>query len=71
MEGNLPLMISIIFVKIMESRDNFHLQELLNRMELLKGKKNVQEAARTMLNEAKLPDTFWRDAVYTSVHKIN
>jgi transposase InsO family protein len=31
----------------------------------------VQEAARTMLNEAKLPDKFWRDAVYTTVHILN
>jgi hypothetical protein len=40
-------------------------------MELLKGKKNVQEAARTMLNEAKLPDKFWRDAIYTIVDIVN
>jgi hypothetical protein len=31
----------------------------------------VQEAARTMLNEAKLPDKFWRDAIYTIVHILN
>ena len=27
--------------------------------------KTVQEATRTMLNEAKLSDSFWREAVYT------
>jgi hypothetical protein len=38
MEGNLPLNNSISFVKIMESRDNSQLQELLNGMELWRGK---------------------------------
>jgi regulator of extracellular matrix RemA (YlzA/DUF370 family) len=33
--------------------------------------RTVQEAARTMLNEAKLPDKFWRDAIYTTVHILN
>jgi hypothetical protein len=40
MEGNLPLKNSISFVKIMESRDNSQLQELLNRRELWKEKHN-------------------------------
>ena len=31
----------------------------------------VQEAARTMLNEAKLPDMYWREAVYTTVYILN
>jgi hypothetical protein len=31
----------------------------------------VQEVARTMLNEAKLTDKFWRDAIYTIVHILN
>lgn len=47
MEGDLPLNNSISFEKIMESRDNSQLQELLNRMELLRGKtklfKRMQE----------------------------
>jgi transposase InsO family protein len=34
-------------------------------------KKIVQESARTMLNEVKLPDNFWRDAVYTTIHILN
>ena len=28
----------------------------------------VQEAARTMLNEAKLPDGYWREAIHTVVY---
>ena len=31
----------------------------------------VQEASRTMLNEAKLSDTFWKEAVYTIVYILN
>jgi hypothetical protein len=38
MEGNLPQMSSTSFVKLMELKDTFHLQELLNKMELMKGK---------------------------------
>ena len=33
--------------------------------------KTVQESARTMLNEAKLLDKFWRDAIYIAVHILN
>jgi transposase InsO family protein len=33
--------------------------------------KHVQEIARTMLNEAKLSDSFWREAVYTDVYILN
>jgi hypothetical protein len=31
----------------------------------------VQEDERTMLNEAKLPDKFWRDAIYTTINILN
>ena len=31
----------------------------------------VQEAVRTMLNEAKLPDGYWREAIYTTVYVQN
>jgi transposase InsO family protein len=31
----------------------------------------VQEMARTMLNEAKLPDTFWREAINTTIYILN
>jgi len=31
----------------------------------------VQEDAITMLNEAKLPDKFWRDEIYTTIHILN
>jgi hypothetical protein len=33
--------------------------------------RHVQEIARTMLNEAKLSDSFWREAVYTIVYILN
>jgi hypothetical protein len=33
--------------------------------------KHVQEIARTMLNEAKLSDRFWREVVYTVVYILN
>jgi transposase InsO family protein len=29
--------------------------------------RTLQEMARTMLNEAKIPDTFWREAVSTTI----
>jgi hypothetical protein len=38
MERNLPQMSSMSFVKLMDLKDAFHLEELLNKMELLKGK---------------------------------
>jgi hypothetical protein len=38
MEGNLLPTNSMSFVKLMESKDTFLLQGLLNKMELLKGK---------------------------------
>ena len=30
-----------------------------------------QEVTRTMLNEEKLSDSFWREAVYTTVYTLN
>ena len=30
--------------------------------------KTIQEVARTMLNEEKLPDVYWREAIYTIVY---
>ena len=30
--------------------------------------RTVQEAAKTMLNEAKLSDTYWKEAIYTAVY---
>jgi hypothetical protein len=33
--------------------------------------KIVQEVARTMLNEAKLLEKFWRDVIYTTIHILN
>jgi hypothetical protein len=31
----------------------------------------IQEMARTMLNQAKLLDIFWRDAIYIAVYILN
>jgi len=33
--------------------------------------RTIQEAARTMLNEAKLSDGYWREAISTTVHTLN
>ena len=33
--------------------------------------KTAQEATKTMLNEEKLSDSFWREAVYTVVYILN
>ena len=33
--------------------------------------KTIQEAARTMLNEAKIPNNVWRDVIYTTIHILN
>ena len=33
--------------------------------------RKVQEATRTMLNEAKLSDSFWKEVVYTIVYILN
>ena len=33
--------------------------------------RTIQEASRTMLNEAKLSDTYQREAVYTTVYILN
>ena len=33
--------------------------------------RTVQEAARTMLNESKLPNGYWREAIYTTIYIQN
>jgi transposase InsO family protein len=33
--------------------------------------RTIQEASRTMLNEANLPDIYWREVMYTTVYIIN
>ena len=39
---------------------------------VVKRKNNmVQEVARTMLNGVKMSDSFWREAVYTTVYILN
>ena len=34
-------------------------------------KRSLEELARTMLNESKLPKYFWADAVYTATYVLN
>jgi hypothetical protein len=34
-------------------------------------KKTIQEIARTMLNESKLPEKLWRDSIYTTIQILN
>ena len=46
MGENLPQMNSMSYVKVMELRDNFQLQKLLNRMGLLKGKQNYPRSCQ-------------------------
>jgi hypothetical protein len=31
----------------------------------------IQEVARTMVNESKLPEKFQRDTIYTIIHILN
>ena len=33
--------------------------------------RTVQEDGRTMLNEAKLPDVYWKEALYTNAYILN
>ena len=65
MGENLLPMSSMNSVKIMELRYNFLVAKTPQQNGVVERKnKTVQEAAKTMLNEAKLSDSFWREAVY-------
>ena len=33
--------------------------------------KTIQEASRKMLNEEKLSDAYWKEAVYTTIYILN
>ena len=57
----------MIFVKLMESRGSFQQQNGV----VERKNSTVQEAARTMLNEAKLHDGYWREAAHTIVYVQN
>ena len=57
-------------VKVMELRDNFQLQKILNGMGLLNGK-TEQSKKLPELCSMKLSDSFWREAVYTVVYILN
>ncbi|GJY53360.1 hypothetical protein Tco_0445024 [Tanacetum coccineum] len=45
--------------------------ELLNKMELLRGGIDTIKAARTMLDDSKLPTTFWAEAVNTACYTVD
>ncbi|GJX89270.1 putative ribonuclease H-like domain-containing protein [Tanacetum coccineum] len=54
------------------SRGNIAMQEIYNKMELLKGKnRTLIKAARTMLVDSFLPNTFWAEAVSTACYVLN
>ena len=62
-----PQMNSMSFVELMESRDSFQQQNGV----VERKNRTIQEAARTMLNEGKLADGYWREVVYTTVYVQN
>ena len=66
MGENLLPMSSMNSVKIMELRYNFSVAKTPQQNGVVERKnRTVQEASKTMLNEAKLSDSFWREVVYT------
>ena len=68
MGDSLLQMSSMSSVKVMELRDNFSAAKTPQQNGVVERKNiTVQEAARTMLNEEKLSDLFWREAVYISI----
>ena len=59
-------------MKVMELRGNFQLQKNPRQNGVVERKNRTsQEATRTMLNEAKLSDSFWREVVYAVVYILN
>ena len=62
----------IFYVKLMESRDNSLLLEHLSEKGIAERRNIIaQEDARTMLNEARLSNGYWREAISTTVHILN
>ncbi|GJR48425.1 putative ribonuclease H-like domain-containing protein [Tanacetum coccineum] len=53
------------------SRGNIVMPELYNKIELLEKKHTLIEAARTMLSNSFLPNTFWAEAVSTACYVLN
>jgi hypothetical protein len=72
MEENSPLKSSFNFCENHGIKRQFSAPRTPQQNGVVERKnRTVQEAARTMLNEAKLTDKFWRDAIYTTIHILN
>ena len=66
MKVNFKMSILKSFVKKIEFTITFVPQEHLNKMVLWRGKnRSLGEGAKTLLNETKLPEYFWANAVST------
>ena len=63
---------SMSFVKLMESGGSFSVAKTPQQNGVVERKnRTVQEVAITMLNEAKLPDAYSREEIYTTVYIQN
>ena len=73
--GEFTQMSSMHSIKNMGLKDNFLPQEPHNKNGVAERKNRiVLEATRTMLNEANVPDIYWKEAVYTlniAQHRVN
>ena len=67
MGDNLPPMNSMSFVKVMELRDNFQLQKLLNRMGLLKGKTEQSKKLPELCSMKKNSQIHFGEKLYTQL----
>ena len=66
-----PQMNLMSFVKLMESRGNFSAAKSQQNGVVERKNMIVQEVTRTMLNEAKLPNGYWREEIYTNIYVQN
>ena len=72
MEESLPQTNSMSFVICMELKEKFSSPKTPQQNGVVERKNIIiQEATRTMLNEAKLSYAYWREAVYTVVYILN
>ena len=52
-------------------KDNIQLLIHHNKCVVERKNKTIKEMARTMLNEAKLPDKFWKEVVHIALYILN
>ena len=72
MGENLPQMNSMSFVKNHGIKRQFSAAKTPQENNVVERKnRTVQEAARTMLNEAKLSYAFWKETIYTTIYILN